>query len=314
MRTIIGVDPHPDSHTLSALDPNGRVLGSLTVRNAPAGFEELLGFARRFPERRWAIEGASNPFVRPWAEELVGAGEEVVSVPPSLTSRYRGRTGRKKNDLVDAQNAARALLADPGLAPYAPSPERRRLQQLSRTRRRLAGQLKANRMALEDLPEGSAEREVLRQTIRCLSEGAARLHELMAEIVKETMPEILSIRGVGPLLGAHLLAEVGDVSRFADADRFASYCGGPVERSSGRNARASVNPGGNRTLNWVVHMIAQVRLRTDGGRSRALVERKMAEGKTLRAALRVLKTYIARELYRTLRAIQEGRWSGPLAA
>ena len=106
MPTIIGVDPHPDSHTLSALDPNGRVLGSLTVRNTQAGFEQMLGFARRFPERRWAIEGASNPFVRPWAEELIGAGEEEVSVPPSLTSRYRSCTGRKKNDLVDAQNAA----------------------------------------------------------------------------------------------------------------------------------------------------------------------------------------------------------------
>jgi len=59
-------------------------------------------------------------------------------------------------------------------------------------------------------------------------------------------------------------------------------------------------------MNYVLHMIAQVRLRTDE-RSRILVERKMREGKTLRAALRVLKTYIARELYRTLKTIRQAR-------
>lgn len=121
------------------------------------------------------------------------------------------------------------------------------------------------------------------------------------------------IRGVGPVLGAMILAEVGEVSRFASVDKFANYCGGPTERSSGKNARASVNSGGNRTMNYVVHMIAQVRLRTDE-RSRALVERKQREGKSLRAALRVLKTYIARELYRRLRAMQRSRAAEPTAA
>jgi hypothetical protein len=59
-------------------------------------------------------------------------------------------------------------------------------------------------------------------------------------------------------------------------------------------------------MNYVVHMIAQVRLRLDED-SRALVERKQREGKTLRAALRVLKTYIARELYSKLKSMQRSR-------
>jgi transposase len=115
------------------------------------------------------------------------------------------------------------------------------------------------------------------------------------------------------VLGATILAEVGEVSRFASVDKFASYCGGPIERSSGKKSRASVNSGGNRTMNYVVHMIAQVRLRTDE-RSKALVERKQREGKTLRAALRVLKTYIARELYRRLRAMHRDRAAHPITA
>ena len=67
-------------------------------------------------------------------------------------------------------------------------------------------------------------------------------------------------------------------------------------------------------MNYVLHMIAQVRLRTDGGRSRALVERKQREGKTLRAALRVLKTYIARELYRRLKAMHSSQAAPPIVA
>lgn len=88
-----------------------------------------------------------------------------------------------------------------------------------------------------------------------------------------------------------------------------------MERSSGKTSgRVGVNPGGNRRMNYVLHMIAQVRLRTDGGRSKELVERKQKEGKTLRGALRVLKTYIARELYRTLKAIEKSRELDPVAA
>ena len=53
-----------------------------------------------------------------------------------------------------------------------------------------------------------------------------RLESSMAEIVKQSAPEILKLRGVGPVPGATILAEVGDVSRFGSADEFASYCGG----------------------------------------------------------------------------------------
>lgn len=311
---VIGMDPHPGAHTASVLDLNGRVVDTLRVKNTNEGFEELSRWASGFKERVWAIEGASNPFVSCWVAQLLKAAEVVVNVAPSLTSQYRARRSRKKNDPVDAQNAARALLANPELPAYAPPPHQRRLQTLSRTRRRLAQQLKANRMALKDMPEEfSEEREVLKEIVECLSQKLKRLEALMGQILKRSAPQILQIQGVGPVLGAMILAEVGEVSRFASVDKFANYCGGPTERSSGKNTRASVNTGGNRTMNYVVHMIAQVRLRIDD-RSRALVERKQREGKTMRAALRVLKTYIARELYRRLRAIHRLRAAHPITA
>lgn len=310
MKFVIGVDPHPDTHTASVLDQNGKVVDTLEVDNTEEGLKTLRPWGERFgedgAERRWAIEGAANPFIRPWVADLLADGEEVANIPPTLTSQYRSKRSRKKNDALDAQNAARALLANPDLPNRVPGAEQRRLQVMSRNRSRLARQLKANRTALKDLPKDSEEWEVLQEVTNYLSAKVKKLETLMGELVGEVMPEILEIRGVGPVLGAVILAEVGEIERFGSVDGFANYCGGPTERSSGKNSRVSVNTGGNRTMNYVLHMIAQVRIRTDE-RSRALVERKQREGKTLRAALRVLKTYIARELYRKLKSMQRSR-------
>ncbi|MBV8377092.1 MAG: transposase, partial [Verrucomicrobia bacterium] len=91
------------------------------------------------------------------------------------------------------------------------------------------------------------------------------------------------------------------------------YCGAaPVERGSGQNSRLQVNPGGNRRLNWALHIIALVRLRMDGGRSRRFLSKQTDHGKTKRAALRLMKTYIARELFKTIR--QSYRDPGPFPA
>jgi len=147
----IGLDPHPDSHTVAALDENGAALTSLTVSNDAAGLARLHQFACSFPKRRWAVEGASNRFILPFASELLAHGEAIYHIPPNLTSQYRARLSRKKNDVVDASNAARALLANPELPVFRPGQYQREFQDLTRTQRRLSEQLKANRMALQAL-------------------------------------------------------------------------------------------------------------------------------------------------------------------
>ena len=147
----IGLDPHPDSHTVAALDENGTTLASLTVSNDAEGLIRLHQLAGSFPRHRWAIEGAANRFILPFVCELLERGEVVHHIPPNLTSQYRARLSRKKNDVVDASNAARALLANPGLPVFRPGEGQREFQDLARTRRRLSKQLKANRMALQAL-------------------------------------------------------------------------------------------------------------------------------------------------------------------
>jgi hypothetical protein len=62
----LGLNPHPESHTVAALDENGTTLGPSTVSNDAASLARLHQFARSFPKRRWAIEGAANRFILPF--------------------------------------------------------------------------------------------------------------------------------------------------------------------------------------------------------------------------------------------------------
>ena len=261
-------------------------------------------WSARFDEYCWAIEGAGNRYVAPLLAMLLTQDAPVVHIHPSLTSQYRARRGKKKNDLVDAENVARVLLANPHLPPYRPCHQRSRLQELSRTRDKLAKQRKPNQMMLDALPEATMSAlSVALQAVLTSLEGALKeLEHAMATLVAEVAPALLTVQGIGVVLAGTVLAEVGDIERFKNAHHFASYCGAaPVERGSGKNTRWCVNVSGNRQLNRVLHLMALTRLRCEQ-RTKAFVARKEQEGNTKRAALRALKTYLARELFRTLQA------------
>jgi transposase len=297
----LGLDPHPDSHTVAALDENGTPLASLTVSNDAEGLVQLHRFALPFPEHRWAVEGASNRYILPFVCGLLERGETVHHIPPNLTSQYRARLSRKKNDLVDAQNAARVLLANPLLPAFRPGQYQQQFQDLTRTQRRLSEQLKANKMALQMLGPDSSVRSSLAQVILVLEEQLADLVSQMKALVKALAPALMDLLGVGPVVASVILGETGSIGRFTNEGQFASYCGAaPVERGSGKNSRMQLNHGGNRRLNWALHIIALTRSRCDE-RTRTLLAKLKARGKTQRASLRVLKTYIARELFRHLK-------------
>ena len=124
----------------------------------------------------------------------------------------------------------------------------------------------------------------------------------MKKVVDELMPELLTVQGVGTVHAATLLAEAADVRRFRSQHAFAMFAGcAPVESSSGGQKRRQLNIGGNRRLNRTFHMMTQVRLRCDDA-TKAYIDKKQGEGKTLRAALRCLKTHLAREVFRFMLA------------
>ena len=111
---------------------------------------------------------------------------------------------------------------------------------------------------------------------------------------------LMDLPGIGPIGAARILADVGDVSRFADRNRFASWTGtAPLDASSGEQIRHRLSRAGNRKINHMLHMAAprQIRLDTDG---RAYYRRKRAAGKTHLEALRCLKRRISDAVYRQL--------------
>ena len=93
-RVTIGVDPHPSSHTATAVSQLGEVLGSITVGSDAQGCQRLRRWVEQYPDRCWAIEGAGNRFVAPLVADLLNDGEQVYAIAPSMTAQYRSRRGR----------------------------------------------------------------------------------------------------------------------------------------------------------------------------------------------------------------------------
>ena len=111
----LGCDSHKQTHTLVAVDGNGRQLGSRTVAATSEGHLEAVRWARRWAQRRWALEDCRH-VSRRLESDLLTAGELVLRVPPRLTGGGR-RSGRElgKSDPIDAAAVARAALREPGL-------------------------------------------------------------------------------------------------------------------------------------------------------------------------------------------------------
>jgi transposase len=302
-RVTIGVDPHPGSHTATAVSQLGEVLGSVRVGSDAQGCQDLRKWSEQHQRRCWAIEGAGNRFVAPLVEELLRDGEQVYAIPPSMTAQYRSRRGRKKDDKVDAENAAKALLANPGISHYLPTRYEQRLKELTRSYQRLSHQLKASRMASKTIDDCLISQVTLK-VVRALEDALATLKREIEKTVRQVAPELLKIRGVGPIVASVVLAEAGRITRFANRDHFVSFAGcAPIRWESGAHQTVRVNPGGNRRLNWAVHIIVICRLRIDTN-TKAYRDRKLAEGKTQRQVIRLLKTYVCRELYKNLKRQQ----------
>jgi transposase len=109
---------------------------------------------------------------------------------------------------------------------------------------------------------------------------------------------LMNIHGVGPVVAARILADVGDVARFADRNRFASLTG-TADASSGEQNRHRLSRAGNRRANHMIHIAAVTQLRLDI-ESRAYYRRKRAEGKKPLEAIRCLKRRISDAIYRQL--------------
>ena len=112
----------------------------------------------------------------------------------------------------------------------------------------------------------------------------------------------MALPGCGAVSAAKLLGEIGPIERFDTDAQLARHAGvAPLEASSGKHRRHRLDRGGNRQLNCALHRIAVTQARVHPA-ARAYLERKQAEGKSRREAIRCLKRQLARVVFNTLKA------------
>jgi transposase len=332
---MIGIDPHKSSHTAVAIGLGEEPLGELQVRACPSQAGQLLAWAQEWPERTWAIEGAAG-LGNLLAQQLVAAGERVLDVPPKLAARVRllqsGNTN--KNDPNDAYSVAVAALRSKAWRPVVAEDHAvvlkiwaKRHRDLARARNQACCRLHA---VLCDLVPGGIHREIsarkaariLEQvtppgpaaTARCelAAEFLADLRRLDAQLrevnkklataVRASGTSLTGIFGVGPVIAGTVIGDVRQVFRFPDRDHFASWNGtAPTEVSSGDRKKVyRLSLRGNRRVNHAIHMAAISQIRHKHSDGRAYYEKKVAEGKTHKEALRSLKRRISDAIYAAL--------------
>jgi transposase len=270
---VIGLDVHKQTVTAVAVDEAGRPLAETTIQ---VGSEELLGWASALGgERLWAVEDCRQ--LTGWLErQLLGVGEDLVRVPPKLTvpERRAGRT-RGKSDPIDALAIARAALREPGLS--RPRPDEQRYREI--------------KLLVDHRDDLVDQRRRTQQRLRW------HLFQL-----DPTYPVPLRMPGCAAVTAAKLLAEVGPINRFKSDAQLARHSGvAPVEASSGRTQRHRLDRSGNRQLNAALYRIAITQARYHPA-ARAYLERKQAEGKSRREAIRCLKRLLVRTVFNTLKA------------
>jgi transposase len=137
--------------------------------------------------------------------------------------------------------------------------------------------------------------------VRALDRRIKAIGAQILEVVATTGTTLVSNFGIAPVVAGRILAEVGTVARFPDKDHFASYNGtAPIDAPSGEQQRRRLSRAGNRRINHALHMAAVTQLRHRDSTGRAYHERKLAEGKTRKEALRCLKRRLSDVVYRQL--------------
>lgn len=332
-----GVDTHLEVHVAAALDPIGGLLGVKEFCTSRAGERELLAWLSGFgPVARIGVEGTGS-YGASLGRFLAAAGVTVIEVDrPNRQARHR----RGKSDPVDAIEAAhaaqggratgaaksrdgnveaiRALMVAKRsarsvriktlnqirhLSFTAPEEIRARYKDIT-SRQGIATQVAVLRPRAGGDPVLYATKVAMRtlgRRVLALDDEMAALDALLTELVTATAPELLALCGIGIDTAAILLVAAGDnAQRLRNEAAWAHLCGvAPIEASSGKTVRHRLNRGGDRQANHALWRIVITRMSADA-RTKTYVTRRLAEGRTKPEIIRVLKRYVAREVFKLL--------------
>src|SRR6266581_403497 len=328
-----GVDTHADVHVAAAVDANGGMLGVESFATTPAGYGKLCSWLGGLGTvDRVGVEG-TGAYGAGLARHLRRRGLVVIEVDrPNRQERRRNG----KSDELDAIEAARAALSGraSGIAKSADgdveairallvarrSGRNVRVKYLNQIRHLGFTAPDELRERLRDVPADRLAHTAaaLRPTagsgtvvyatklaiatlgrrVIALEADAKRLDDVLDMLVRRRAPRLLKVYGVGTHTAAILLVAAGDnAHRLKNEAAFAHLCGvAPLRASSGKVDRHRLNPGGNRQATHALWRIVFTHMSGDE-RTRKYVARRVAEGRSTREVMRVLKRYVASELY-----------------
>ncbi len=332
----IGVDAHKRVHVAVALDEAGRELGHLRITNTHASWDELHRWASGLgADRQWGIEGAWN-YGRGLAQFLVAQGELVFEVNPRWTAEGRRRARKPgKNDRLDAHAVAKLVREEGSTLPRVAAEDETAVLDLLVTERegmlaeatRLRNQLHQlllqvdpdYKRQLPSLTSAAGLRAVkldtaasatplhqqrvaaihrLAQRLELATEQAAALEQEICALAEVHYQPLTELKGIGLYTAGALAGILGPGRRFHSEAQLAAYAGvAPLEASSAGLVRHRLNRGGNRRLNAILYRIALSQARTLP-EAQAYLARRQAEGKTWREAIRALKRYLIRTIWR----------------
>ena len=333
---MIGVDAHKRVHAAVALDGTGREVAQWRGANTARGWDELRCWSATLgAARQWGIEGAWN-YGRGVAQHLVGAGEAVYEVNPRWTAAgRRGARRRGKSDALDAHAVAGLVLREAVTLPQVAVEDETAVLDLLVTEResaiaeatRLRNQL--HQLLLQLDPEYQAHLPRLRsaaglaaladytapiagpvaqeraaavrrlvQRLRLALEQADEIAEQIRRRAQVRYAALTGICGVSLLTAGALAGILGPGQRFRTDAQLAAFAGvAPLEASSAGRVRHRLNRGGNRRLNAILHRIAVAQARCSPP-ARTYLARRRADGKSRREALRALKRFLIRAVWR----------------
>lgn len=354
MEFFAGVDTHRDTHSVAVLNQLGEVVQSFTIAATSTGYADAIARTAEFESLVWGLEGTGS-YGRPFADALLKNGATVYEVPGTISKRHRRRLRRRgKSDPQDAHAIAEAVLRERDSLPQhleVDAEEATRLLYERRDRKVMERTEKINRIralalrlelevpkdltsvrALDQLDAALSEHPVkgyadfeLVDEIRDIIVELRRIHDLVLDLekrirpfVERLAPQLLELRGCSIISAAGLIGHTGGICNYRNADAFAAHAGtAPIQCSSGKYQSVRLNTGGNRQLNRCLHNIANTQMRTDGHAGKIYYDRKRAEGKTHREAMRCLKRRLASVVFRLLQTAALTRESShplPLAA
>jgi transposase len=333
-RVVIGADTHLDSHHLAVITDTGKPLADTEFPTSQTGYDDAVRWAQSFGAIMIAgVEGTSS-YGAGLTRVLQAAQIEVAEVSrPDRAARHR----QGKSDPLDAYTAARAALAGHGLAVPKDASTGALRALLSARRSAVKAHTAATNQIHALLVTAPAElrdryrrrntNALVKALARCrpathndattvavltAAKALAQRAEFLAHqkqdltahldiLVRQINPALRSAYGVGADTAAQLLATAGtNPHRLRSEASFAALCGAaPVPASSGKITRHRLSRGGDRAANNALYRIALVRMSVDP-KTRDYVQRQVANGRSKKEILRLLKRAIAREMFRLL--------------